>query len=203
MRVRRLFLIKIKKNDPSVSTIRAIKYHNFSTLMDEIEAFNSEKDCDSLIIDCGLDVNKIFQRFSDQYIWLEAAGGYVINSHGQLLMIYRHKKWDLPKGKIEPNETSEEAAIREVEEETGVKGLQIIRPLQPSFHMYHMNKRHYLKKTFWFELKTENDGLLVPQHEEGIEKAIWKSQHEVKAIYDSVYVSLIDNLELILPKIVQ
>jgi ADP-ribose pyrophosphatase YjhB (NUDIX family) len=48
-----------------------------------------------------------------------AAGGLVENEHGEILLIYRKKHWDLPKGKLDAGETLEECAVREVEEETG------------------------------------------------------------------------------------
>ena len=50
-----------------------------------------------------------------------AAGGMVLNDKDEILFIYRKKRWDLPKGKTEKNETIESSAIREVEEETGVE----------------------------------------------------------------------------------
>src|SRR5690606_40252613 len=43
-----------------------------------------------------------------------AAGGMVINDKKEILFIYRNKRWDLPKGKVEKGETLEDSAIREV-----------------------------------------------------------------------------------------
>jgi 8-oxo-dGTP pyrophosphatase MutT (NUDIX family) len=44
-------------------------------------------------------------------------------SQGRLAVIHRHRydDWSLPKGKLEPGETVEAAALREVEEETGLR----------------------------------------------------------------------------------
>jgi 8-oxo-dGTP diphosphatase len=48
----------------------------------------------------------------------------VVLRDGRVLLIHRDRydDWSLPKGKLEPGESFEEAALREVEEETGVRG---------------------------------------------------------------------------------
>ena len=54
-----------------------------------------------------------------------AAGGVVKDAEGHVLWIQRNGKWDLPKGKLERGESLEEAVIREVFEETGIRDLTI------------------------------------------------------------------------------
>ena len=53
--------------------------------------------------------------------WVRAAGGIVTDEAGRMLLIRRNGRWDLPKGKVEAGETLLQAALREVEEETGVR----------------------------------------------------------------------------------
>ncbi len=54
---------------------------------------------------------------------IEAAGGVVVAGDGQVLLVHRprYDDWTLPKGKLDPGESFEEAALREVREETGLR----------------------------------------------------------------------------------
>ena len=74
-------------------------------------------------------VEENWQDFCSKFIMVEASGGLVFNKDGDILMIFRNGKWDLPKGKLEIGESVEECAIREVEEECGIVGLNIIDKL--------------------------------------------------------------------------
>ena len=87
-----------------------------------------------------------------------AGGGKVVNSDGKILFIFRNGKWDLPKGKAEQKETIDQTALREVEEETGVEGLSITKPLEITYHIFKRNEQYFIKKptglkcfqiTFW------------------------------------------------------
>ena len=71
----------------------------------------------------GENLKNIWQEFTSLFKVIEAAGGMVYNAENKILFIYRLGKWDLPKGKLEPNELLKAAAIREIEEETGLKEL--------------------------------------------------------------------------------
>jgi 8-oxo-dGTP pyrophosphatase MutT (NUDIX family) len=56
-------------------------------------------------------------------VTVRAAGAVVRRGDGAVLVIHRpqYDDWTLPKGKVEPGETDEECAVREVEEETGLR----------------------------------------------------------------------------------
>lgn len=116
---------------------------------------------------------KAFEALFSYFIPIEAAGGWVQNSFNQNLFIHRLGFWDLPKGKIEKNETPEIAAIREVMEEVGLEGLKIIAPLPKTYHTYQMHGNRVLKTTHWFKMQTQYTGLLKPQVEEDITEAVW------------------------------
>lgn len=104
-----------------------------------------------------------------------AAGGLVENDQNELLFIYRNKRWDLPKGHVEPGEDYESAAIREVEEETGVQNLVIKSFLTTTYHVFKRKGEFRLKVTYWYKMATDYKGDLAPQIKEGIHKAKWKN----------------------------
>lgn len=139
------------------------------------------------------DVKDAFHRFKSHFKIIEAAGGVVKNNENKTLFIYRLDKWDLPKGKIEKDEQIEEAAIREVEEECGVSGLEIVKHLSSCYHIYHLKEQPILKKTHWFEMKTNFTGQLIPQQEEGIEKVEWLTAEQIKEVaLKNTYASIAD-----------
>ena len=105
----------------------------------------------------------ILNMFKKKYPEIIAAGGKVINNKSEILFIYRNKKWDLPKGKAEKNEIISETALREVEEETGIKNLSIIKPLDKTYHIFKRGGKNYLKSTYWFEMKSDFNGKFKPK----------------------------------------
>ena len=136
------------------------------------------------------DTDELFEIFSSLFINIAAAGGLVKNTKEEYLFIFRNGKWDLPKGKMEEGEKIEQCAIREVEEECGIKNLSIIQKLLSTFHIYSLNGSQILKTTHWFEMKCDDASELVPQKNEGIEKAEWKSKSETKVLLENSYASL-------------
>jgi 8-oxo-dGTP pyrophosphatase MutT (NUDIX family) len=129
---------------------------------------------------------------------LNAAGGIVSNTFGQLLCISRWGKWDLPKGKAEKDERHEETALREVEEECGISELEITGFNSVTFHIYeHPRKpgKWILKQTFWFDMVYRGNDRLVPQSQEDIVEARWFNKLELKEIVGNTYASLKPILE--------
>ena len=132
--------------------------------------------------------DKLWYYFLNMFKLIEAAGGLVRNlKTNHFLFIFRNKKWDLPKGRINKNEEVQKAAIREVEEETGVENLSIIKPLNTTFHIFKRNRKHRLKKTFWYLMETDYIGELTPETKEGIEKAIWIEKKLIVSLRSEMY----------------
>jgi|GEM_PF-1185156 len=116
-----------------------------------------------------------------------AAGGLVTNPKGELLMIHRLGKWDLPKGKLEPDETIETAAWREVEEETGLEGHTVTAHLVDTFHVFKRKVNWKFKVTHWYTMQVDRPQNLVPQTEEGITAVKWWSREELVTDFPDTY----------------
>ncbi|WP_394751184.1 NUDIX hydrolase [Spongiimicrobium salis] len=133
---------------------------------------------------------EILKKFTKKIPLVIAAGGVVTNKEGKVLFIYRNDKWDLPKGKLDKGESIPEAAIREVEEETGVKGLKIENFLKTTYHIFKRNSTYKLKEVHWFAMKTSYKGELVGQKEEGIEKVKWKGPKKIQEALQNSYINI-------------
>lgn len=133
---------------------------------------------------------KLLKKFLKLLPNVVAGGGKVYNQDNKVLFIYRNDKWDLPKGKIEGDETIECTAIREVEEETGVSGLSITKPLSTTYHIFKRNGKHKIKITYWFEMKTTFSGELFPQEKEGITKVAWLDSDQSNEALKNSYANI-------------
>ncbi len=127
-----------------------------------------------------------------------AGGGVVFDELGRLLVIYRNRRWDLPKGKKESGESVEDAAIRETREETGLKNLKIVRHFITTYHYYYREGRRILKETHWFEMEGSHREPLVPARHEGIDKAQWVPVEEIPQLYSQTYANLLQVFEKVL-----
>ena len=124
-----------------------------------------------------------------EYTYVRAAGGIVRNADNQILMIYRRGVWDLPKGKVETGEKNEEAAVREVLEETGVEA-RITHPIPFStFHTYDTYGPKMLKETLWYEMAAIT-GSTRPQTEEDIFEVVWVDRARIPNLIENSYTSL-------------
>jgi 8-oxo-dGTP pyrophosphatase MutT (NUDIX family) len=124
------------------------------------------------------DVEMLWADFRAHFREIEAAGGLVRNPKGQILMIHRLGKWDLPKGKREPEESIEACALREVEEECGIQDLSLAKQLDDTYHTYTQHGFRILKRTYWFEMRSDAE-LLIPQMDEGIDKVLWMNPEQI------------------------
>jgi 8-oxo-dGTP pyrophosphatase MutT (NUDIX family) len=141
------------------------------------------------------DPEQLFKKIKKSCELIKASGGLVKNAKGNYLFIYRNKKWDLPKGKVEKGEKMREAGVREVEEECGVKILSNGEKICKTYHVYTLNNKLVLKKTNWYSMTVKGEPKLIPQKEEGITKALWLAKTELKPVLRNTYPSIIQVLE--------
>jgi 8-oxo-dGTP pyrophosphatase MutT (NUDIX family) len=150
----------------------------------------------------SLAVELVLAQLRQHFAYIEAAGGVVTAPGGELLLIHRMGHWDLPKGKLDPGETPEGAALREVAEETGVHGLQLgPQTLPDTWHLYTEARmapsRHphatdaqgrvwVLKRTYWYAM-TAPAQTLTPQTEEDIHQALWVAPQLLPDYLDQTY----------------
>jgi 8-oxo-dGTP pyrophosphatase MutT (NUDIX family) len=131
--------------------------------------------------------DKLLKYFFKLIPTVIAAGGKILNSKSDTLFIYRNDKWDLPKGKTEKNEQLSETAIREVIEETGIKGISITKPLDITYHIFKRNEEYRLKITYWFEMFSDYEGEFIPQLNEGISDVKWIKTEDLENIKNNSY----------------
>jgi 8-oxo-(d)GTP phosphatase len=162
----------------------------------------AEKDVDSLlaILDSRVPTNvlSVFISVSnypvikkyllDKFKVLKASGG-LVRKKDKVLMIYRMKKWDLPKGKKEKGEKYKQTAVREVEEECNVT-IKLGKKICTTWHTYTMNKRAMIKKTRWYAMDVVDDSKMRPQADEDIEETRWMSRKEVYHALEHSYKSI-------------
>ncbi|SMP36147.1 NUDIX hydrolase [Chryseobacterium profundimaris] len=144
----------------------------------------------------GENIDEIWSEFQKLFRIIEAAGGIVSNTDGDILFIKRLGKWDLPKGKMEKGESREESAIREIEEETGLQNVELLSFINTTYHIYiERNGDKVLKCTHWFEMNFDGEDTSKPQIEEGITEVAWKNTLQIE---EEVFPSTFKNIRLII-----
>ena len=163
-----------------------VRYDSLQELSKILEFFQSTTLVQNVFIS-GRDIPSMIDEISCMFRFIEAAGGLVENSDGSYLFIYRYGKWDLPKGKLEKNEESDQAALREVSEETGISGAELIGHLADTYHTYRLGNATVLKKTSWYSMMYSGTEPLKPQESEDISLAKWFYRDQLEGISSNTY----------------
>lgn len=172
--------LKNEKNYPTYS----FSDLNFDTILSKLKTESIEG-----ILLTSQNLKKDWQHFLSNLKVIKAAGGLVINDERSVLFIHRNGIWDLPKGWIEKNESKKTAAIREVEEECGIRKLVILKKLITTYHIYAYNGLK-LKETHWYLMHSSFKKELTPQTEEGIDKVAFIRKSDINNIYKNTYANI-------------
>lgn len=171
-----------------------LRYEGFASLEIAFDLLQNTS-CPELNV-YGENIEELWEDFTHMFKVIEAAGGVVYNKNKEILFIKRLGKWDLPKGKIEKGESLEQAALREVEEETSLTELILEEFINNTFHIYtERNGERVLKTTYWFRMTYLGEKPAKPQIEEGITDVSWKNNEQIK---NEVFPSTFKNIQLIL-----
>jgi len=138
------------------------------------------------------DQESLLRTFSLCFTNITAGGGLVKNNKGELLVIFRRGKWDLPKGKAEQGESMEQTAIREVEEECGLEGIKIQDFMASTYHIYQAPEGFILKKTDWYSMLYSGKFSPKPQLAEDITDVRWIEPSSLDEIYENTFPSILE-----------
>lgn len=143
------------------------------------------------------DPRATFKAIKDEIRVIEAAGGLVKNKDGKYLFIYRNGRWDLPKGKLEPKEKTREAAVREVEEECGLKVKKLNEKIAKTYHVYEIKGKPVLKISHWYAMEAKSNQKLVPQTEEGITEVKWFAKQDFGIVRANTFGNILEVVSLL------
>jgi 8-oxo-dGTP pyrophosphatase MutT (NUDIX family) len=182
--------------------IRPFIHHDDAVFIDELNAHTIKTmihEMQQPRVHAGIfqhaELEELKKTFFKKFTLIQAAGGLVKNNEEKILMIFRRGKWDLPKGKLDKGEKIEDCAIREVEEETGLKNVKLHSPLLVTYHTYHEGTKFVLKESHWFSMTITGEQKLIPQTEEDIFDIKWIDQGDVNSYLPKSFPLISDVIE--------
>lgn len=134
--------------------------------------------------------DQIKKFLKSRYYYVKAAGGLAVKD-GNYLLIYRLKKWDLPKGKLEKGEKILECALREVEEECSVE-VNAGPKIGSTWHCYPTKSGWCIKKSTWYMMDCTDDSKMAPQIQEDIEDIAWVAPKNLDKYLKNSYGNIVD-----------
>lgn len=156
-----------------------------------VDSFKSGKEEGTVFV-TGDDTGWILDSVRGEFKEVNAAGGLVKDGNGHCLVIKRNALWDLPKGHQEEGEDIKVTALREVEEETGITGLELGGLICITDHCYIRDGIWHMKHTWWYDMSSRDSSAPVPQTEEDISEAIWVPESIVQELVMTTFPSIIE-----------
>jgi 8-oxo-dGTP pyrophosphatase MutT (NUDIX family) len=176
------------------NSIEPYVHHDDAVFIDELNAHTVKSmlhEMQQQQVHAGVFFHEDFEQLKNSFLkkfsLIIAAGGLVKNEKDELLLIFRRGKWDLPKGKLDKGESLEVCAVREVEEETGLKNARLVAPLAKTYHTFYEGTRHIIKETNWFAMEVTGEQNLQPQTEEDIEEIKWVKPANIQSFLEKTY----------------
>jgi 8-oxo-dGTP pyrophosphatase MutT (NUDIX family) len=186
---------------PQANILHQLEGSTENTLVEAIQTLKASEDEGFRIFLPDLSLDEGIKLLKNNFKFLIAAGGVVLSPTKEILAIYRLGCWDLPKGKVEPEENIEDAAEREIIEETGISSINNRAFLTKTYHSYELKGKTIIKETWWFSFNSKDSSKLIPQTEEDITEAKWISLKEIEIILNNTYPSIEDVIHEYLQKI--
>jgi mutator protein MutT len=107
----------------------------------------------------------------------KSAGGVIIRKEDNIIIVLlirdMNGNWTFPKGLIEPNETAEQAALREIAEETGLRKLKLLTALKEIHYQFQRQNESVSKTVTYYLYEELEDETVICQKEEGISAYNW------------------------------
>jgi 8-oxo-dGTP pyrophosphatase MutT (NUDIX family) len=182
--------------------IDGVRHHPDALFIDELSsaAINSllheieKKEFHAGII-LNENLNKLKKEFFKRFKQVKTGGGLVKNKAGEVLLIFRRGKWDLPKGKLDDGENLQQCALREVQEETGLMQIEIANEINTTYHTYVQFGKHILKESHWYMMFSKGNELFKPQFEEDITEIRWVKKQDLKNYLNNTFPTIISVLK--------
>ena len=187
-------VVFISKGDLSTKSPH-IEFSKSLSVRKDLRPALKEATIDSPLQVVSDDPKSAFKQTFKNYLKIKAAGG-LVERKGKYLLIKRKGMWDVPKGRIDKGEEKEAACIREIMEECGIEGHEIIKPLTKTYHLMKYKGRKAIKKTYWYMLKYDGPKATKPERKEGITKAKWMPVDYMMAIRGKTYGSINEVLDV-------
>ncbi len=180
--------------DDLTREIEDVRHHPDAVFIDELSnaAVNSllheieKKEFHAGII-IHQNFDKLKKEFFKHFKLIKACGGLVKNKAGHILLIFRRGKWDLPKGKLDANETLLQCALREVGEETGLIHIEAGEEINVTYHTYIEFGKHILKESHWYRMLALEEDMLIPQTEEDITEIRWVKKKDLNSFLENTF----------------
>lgn len=181
-----------KLNDVNIHLINA---ESIDQIYPELLLIFTQISVKEQVVVYSVRIESEFKRLFENFKKITAGGG-IVKRKNQILFIKRNGFWDIPKGMIESNETIKEGSIREIEEECGIKQIEINGLINITYHTYTYLGKLTLKKTYWYAFDYFGDEKVFPQAEEGITEVKWFDIDKLNEILDNTYCSIVEVIDV-------